>query len=406
MTGRGGKPALSAGLFLLLALAAGLGQGNLHIILPALGGLARDFDVPFGTAQLSLTLTMLAMAVTTLFAGVLADRFGRRPVFLAGLVLLIAGGVVAVLAGAIWQVVAGRMVQGAGGVSLLVVGRAILRDRARGRAAARGMSYLVIGQALGPAVSPVIGSVILQFGDWRGVIAFPTAIGLALLVAALRGLEETSEPGARARPGAFWPQAAGLLGRAEFWLATAVGTATLSIFFSLITSGSWAVSEKFGLSPMAFAMLMLTFSASFVAGNYANGRLVERFGPIALMSASGPGVMAAVAVFALLFAGAPPVWAYLPPSALFAFSNGFLLANSVTLAISIDPRLAGTASGLVLFFQLVVSGIASQLVGMRLPVDDLPVVTVALLLAAAVLAVSLLLIRRLSDRYLAQETRV
>ena len=385
---------MQSGLFLLLALAAGLGQGSLHVVLPALGDMSHDFSVTFGTAQLSLTAFMVSMAVTTLIAGFLADRFGRRPVFLAGLVLLILGGTAATFAPSIWLVIAGRVVQGAGAVSLLVIGRAIMRDRAKGAAAARGMSWMVIGQAVGPALAPIVGSLILYVSDWRGVMALPVAIGLGLVLYAWRGLQETGAASIGLSGAMFLQNAQQLLLRQDFWAIALIGACTLSMFFSIISSGSWAVSEMLGLAPGYYAVLMLAFSVNFILGNFINARVVERFGQVRLITFGAICMTIAILGFQVAIRTDPALWIYLLPCGLFAFSNGFILANSIALAVDIDPKLAGTASGIVTCCHMVIAGIVSQIVGVLLPNDGLHALAATLLICGALMLVMLTLIRR------------
>src|SRR5688572_19219398 len=88
----------SRGLMLLLVGLSALAPFSLQIFLPALPVIQADFRVSAGVAQLVLSLSILASAFAMLAYGPLSDRFGRRPVLLAGLVAFVVGSVLCALA--------------------------------------------------------------------------------------------------------------------------------------------------------------------------------------------------------------------------------------------------------------------------------------------------------------------
>src|SRR5690606_23765918 len=96
--------------------------------IPAIPFIQDDFAVKTTTAQLTLTLSMLAMAVTSLAYGGLADQYGRKPVLIGGIVLAVAGSLVCAVAPSISLVIIGRILQSAGASAGLVIARVIVRD--------------------------------------------------------------------------------------------------------------------------------------------------------------------------------------------------------------------------------------------------------------------------------------
>ena len=84
----------SVTLIVSLVLATALGPLAMSSFIPAIPFIQNHFVVPTTTAQLTLTLSMLAMAVTSLAYGGLADRYGRKPVLIAGIALAVGGSLV------------------------------------------------------------------------------------------------------------------------------------------------------------------------------------------------------------------------------------------------------------------------------------------------------------------------
>ena len=118
-------------LALLIAVTA-LGPTAMHILLPSLPGMQRLFATDFATVQLTLTLYLVGLAVAQLIYGPVSDRFGRRPVLLAGVGLFLAGSLVCLMAPAIEVLIAGRVVQAVGGCagsSIITWIRAIVSRR-------------------------------------------------------------------------------------------------------------------------------------------------------------------------------------------------------------------------------------------------------------------------------------
>ncbi|MGH6917414.1 MAG: MFS transporter, partial [Geminicoccaceae bacterium] len=111
---------ISAAFMALLAALSALAPMSLQIFVPALPAIQAHFAVSPGTAQLALSLSILANAVAALSYGPLSDRFGRRPVMLAGLALFIVGSLLCALAPTIGVLIVGRVVQAAGGAAGMV----------------------------------------------------------------------------------------------------------------------------------------------------------------------------------------------------------------------------------------------------------------------------------------------
>src|SRR4029077_17634468 len=112
----------------LLALVTAIAPAALHMLVPALPLLAVVFDAPSRAVQLVLTLYLAAIALRNLADGPVSDRFGRRPVLVAGLALFLGGTVLCGLAWSLPALIIGRTLQALGGCAGMVLGRAIVRD--------------------------------------------------------------------------------------------------------------------------------------------------------------------------------------------------------------------------------------------------------------------------------------
>ena len=143
--------------FSLLTLAVALGVLASVIYVPSIPAIALALGVGEGAVQHSMTLYLLAFAVSTLLIGPISDRLGRRPTLIGGLVLFSLSGVACALSDTILTLQLARMVQGVGACACMIVGRAVVRDIYDRERTARAMAILGIVVASGPALAPLLG---------------------------------------------------------------------------------------------------------------------------------------------------------------------------------------------------------------------------------------------------------
>ncbi len=140
-------------LFLLIAITA-LAPVSLQIFIPALPAIQAGFGTSAGVTQLVLSLSIFANAIATLAYGPLSDRFGRRPVVLAGLIIFVIGSALSAIAPTIGLLIAARIIQSAGAAAGMVLARAIIRDLYDREQAASGIAYLTMAMVVAPMVAP------------------------------------------------------------------------------------------------------------------------------------------------------------------------------------------------------------------------------------------------------------
>ena len=172
---------LSGSLILLLAMVSALGPVAMQILLPGVPIIKESFQVSTGVAQLTLSLSMAAIALATLAYGPLSDRYGRRPVLILGMSIAVVGSLLCVVAPTIELLIAGRFVQAAGGAVGMVVARAIVRDVYDARESASVIATLVMVMVVMPMLSPALGGELMVRYDWHSVFYLVAAISTVLV---------------------------------------------------------------------------------------------------------------------------------------------------------------------------------------------------------------------------------
>src|SRR5258708_26033232 len=188
-------------MLLLLVAMTGVAPISLYMLVPALPVLAKDFGRDISIAQMTVSLYMVGIACSQIIMGPLSDRFGRRPVLLSGLGLMVAASAACIFADTLPQLIAARFLQALGGATGMVVSRAIIRDlysRERiGAMISLAIAVMMIAQMLGPLTGGLLET---AFG-WRAIFYVITAASLVIAVAIALTLPETRR--ARTEAGGF-----------------------------------------------------------------------------------------------------------------------------------------------------------------------------------------------------------
>ena len=181
-----------------LVLLTGVSALNLNIVLPSLPGLAAHYGADYGVAALAISAYLGLTAALQLVIGPLSDRFGRRPVVLAGLAIFLLATVGCMLAPTIEIFLAFRLLQ-ASVVVGIALSRAIVRDMVPTERAASLIGYVTMGMSLVPMIGPMIGGLLDEAFGWQSVFGFTLAFGLAVTGADL-GRPRRDQPRALAEP--------------------------------------------------------------------------------------------------------------------------------------------------------------------------------------------------------------
>ncbi|HRC39467.1 MAG TPA: MFS transporter, partial [Rubrivivax sp.] len=263
-----------------LALLLGLQPVTTDVYLPALPMLARDLAAPMSAAQLTMSALILAFGVAQMFWGPVADRVGRRPVLITGLLLYTAASIGSMLAGGIGWLVLWRVLQGATMAAAVVCARAIVRDLYEPLEGARVMSLALSGLGVIAIAGPALGGVVAALGGWRAALAVVAAFGALTLAFIAWRLPETllhKNPDAT-RAGPLLAQWSQIARHPTFIAWTLLVSATYGGLFTILAGSSFTYIDVLGLSPGWYGLAMASGSLSYLAGTFVCRRWIVRHG--------------------------------------------------------------------------------------------------------------------------------
>jgi MFS family permease len=384
-----------AGLSLVMLLSS-LGTGVANVALPTL---QRAFDAPFGAVQWVVLAYLLAVTTLVVSAGRLGDLVGRRRALLAGVALFTLASALSAAAPGLWTLVVARALQGVGAAAMMALSLALVVEVVPASGAGRGMGLLGSTSAVGTALGPSLGGLLIAAFDWRAVFLVNVPLGVAALVVGVRSLPADRPAPADSRPrfdlpgtlalvltlgaaalavtaGPGGPRVVGLglpaVAAAGAVLLVAVerrapaplmdpallrdrrlvpslATATLvsTVMMAMLVVGPFHLSRALGLGTAAVGLVMSAGPAVVALVGVPAGHLADRFGARRLTLAG----LGAMLLGALLLSLAPVrlgVAGYLGPILVMTLGYAlFQTANNTAVMAGADPARRGVVSGML-----------------------------------------------------------
>ena len=364
------RPTLRPLLLALLALLSAFTPLSIDMYLPALPVIAADLGGTAGDIQLTLSAFLIAFGFGQIFYGPAGDRFGRRPVILAGLAAYIVASIGCAFAAEAGHLVLLRLLQGLAACGGVVLARTMVRDLAEKDQAARAMSLMHACSSIAPMLAPLIGGQVLWFFGWRAIFWVLAGIGVLAWTATWLRLPETLRAEYR-QPlhlGSVLKRYGELVRHRAFMGYALTGAFQFGALFSFLSGSPFVFIERYGVEPRVYGLIFGAQVMFLTVGSLLNARFVPKVGAQRMLRAAvivpaivGPVVLVMGIVEAST--GAIGLWPFLPLFVLQIASNSFVGANAMVMALQRYPHMAGTASSLMGVMQFGIGALFGAIVG-------------------------------------------
>lgn len=336
--------------------------------LPGLGQLQASLHTSASHAALTLSLFLLGFAVAPLLLGPMADRYGRRPILLAGLAVFTVAGIGCALAPSIHSLLWFRVLQGLGAGASAMLPVVIVRDLFTGAEARARMSYVTLVLGIGPIIAPALGAIIMAFSGWREIYAVLGACGALVLFFAWRGFAESAPVGQRnsLNPRAILASYRQVLSHRVFLGFALVNGLAFASMFAYISASPLVLMGNLGLSSFSYSVVFAITAGALVVGSMLNGWAASRNIHPRLIFRTALGLLAAapLVLTALVVAGVQHLAVITVLVALSTFSLGIIMPNATHGALQPMGRIAGVAAAVLRAIQMVLGAAASGLVAL------------------------------------------
>lgn len=269
------------------------------LYLAALPAIRSDYGAPVSVVQLTLAVLVFSFGLSQLFWGPAADRFGRRPVFLAGFALFAGAALIGAMAPSIHLLIAARALQGLGIAATMVCARALVRDLFEQQHGTHVMTVAMSVLACMTMTVPALGAALADAFGWRATLYTMAAFGVAgALLVAVR-VPET----ARAlRPDALhvaplFAVYARIARHPTFRSWTLLNAFGYAANFGFFSSSAYLFIETFGLSRVGFGLVIGGASVSYLGGTFLCRRWIAAHGIVTTVGWAGRLTLVGAAAF-------------------------------------------------------------------------------------------------------------
>lgn len=361
-TDNSGKLGINFAFFVIyMAGLSAFGSFVNDMYLPSLPSMTKFFGCSVPTVELGLSLGMAGLGLGEFIMGPSSDKYGRKPVLAASLLLFLVAAVVSIFSPTIYFFIACRFFQGAGAAGGYFLARSMPTDVYGGRALAKTMAIIGAINGFAPASAPVIGGLISSHWGWRGVFVALSIFAVILILFSMR-VKETLPKESRVT-GSLWETFGlykSLIVNRRFMIHVVLKGAALGVLFTYISSAPFIMQSHFGFSQVKFGIVMGINSVFVVGGSM----LALKFKHLKDATLCGASILIISVVVEMLF-----LWhgkhflGYELPLIPMLFALGLIFTSANTLAMDEGRAHAGMASAVLGIVGYIFGTVAAPITG-------------------------------------------
>ena len=353
-------------IFILGALST-ISPFAIDMYLPAFPQIAEAMHTSTARISLSVASYFAGMALGQLFYGPVLDRFGRKLPLYAGLALFIAASMLCLTARTVEWLIVFRFLQGLGGCAAAVAAMAMARDFFPAKETAKIISLLILILSVSPLLAPSVGARVAVYMGWQWVFILLSVFVVLMMAVTKWMLPEGHEPDRTVslRLSPIVKNYLMVLKEPQFLTYSLAGAFAFSGLLAYVSSSSIIFMEVFHVDAQRYGLIFAGLAMGFVGSNQVNVLLLRKFSSEQIFRATlligGPTAL-------VLLIGTVCGWFALNGTLVLLFisltSLGLGFPNAAALALVPFDRNIGSASAMMGFLQIGISGVASASLGL------------------------------------------
>ncbi|MDF2631794.1 MAG: rane protein [Caproiciproducens sp.] len=319
---------------------------SIDLYLPALPAMGEYFQASPTVVNLTLVSFFFFFAVGILLFGPLSDKYGRKPLLLAGLLIYsIASGLCAT-SGTINQLIIFRIIQALGAGSVIAVSLALVKDCFEGKTRDLVLALVQGMSVIAPMIAPILGAFILQFASWRETFWVLAVLGILNLVAGI--LFQETLPVKNRYQGSISGSLARLLvvsKNAGFTSILIIFSLFMAPYMAYVAISSYIYIGYFHLSAQSYSYFFAVNSLFAILGPVAYLRLIHKITPKIFTQSCF--AIALISGLCLMAAGAYSPWLFLVAFLPFTLVESAIRPLSTSILLDQQETDTGSASSLI-----------------------------------------------------------
>ena len=343
-------------LVLFLGTLSAFGPFVTDLYLPALPYMSEFFNASTSTIQLTLTGSMVGLALGQLLIGPISDKYGRKNPLIISLIIYLLSTIAIIIFPNVYAMTVLRFIQGVSSAGAVVISRAISTDLYNGRELAAFFALLMAVNGL----APILGSLLLQLTDWRGIFITLALIGVILLAVSFKFNESLAVEKRLDLPitKTYYSIVHVAKNRLFFALVIIQGFA-LAAMFAYIAASPFILQTHYNLTPLMYSLCFGLNGFAIVLGSKSAGNFKEK-----VSIKLGLSLMLLVSIYlAVALILTLPFLFIEVGFFLLLLGLGFILPAGSAIAMSLERERAGSASAFFGFVPFFLGGVVSPLVG-------------------------------------------
>ncbi|MEM0551286.1 MULTISPECIES: multidrug effflux MFS transporter [Aeromonas] len=350
-------------LILLLVLLVLFSPLAIDIYLPAIPQMAEQLGAEVTLMQGTITWFLFSMGLGQLLVGPLADRYGRKPVALGGVLLYGLSALGAGFAASLGELMLARVLQGFGACATSVAAFSVVRDSYGPKKSGQMISYLNGAICFIPALAPLLGGWLTAKASWSANFWFMA--GYALIVGSwlLWRMPET-RPEVTRSEGALisWSRYSPVLRSPSFLFNAALCMLAMAVILAYVTAAPVQLMVKLGLDMSGFSYWFTANAALNILACFMAPRFIAKVGPRRTLRIGLLVLMLSAIALTLAMHIEHPL-AMMGPVFLSSIGFAMILGSAAGMALAPFGHCAGTAAALLGLFQMSGSGALVGLTG-------------------------------------------
>ncbi|KTD30582.1 MFS transporter [Legionella maceachernii] len=344
--------------------------GNLSndIYLPILPVLAKDLQTSDFLVQFSITVWFLGVATPQIYFGLIADKFGTRPLMLWGGLIFLIGTLFCFLSTHIYLLLLGRFLQGIGVSSLNIVTFTTIRSSYYNeQVSVKFISWVNIMGSIAPLVGPPLGSFLCYFFGWRSTFSFILALGCLTLIGLyhflIEGNETVRKVDFKIGFGSSWAYYVPLFKNKYLWYLIGAYTACLGALIAYLTSAPFIVTDQFKIPLKYFGLTQIPPAMAYLIGAMTVNLLLKKY-PLQHAVYLGFVIISFSAFYFLFLSFYASFFTYLFGAILFMYGFALLGSPLMSMILSTGSDNKGAISALLGLTMASMAGLASLLIAL------------------------------------------
>lgn len=342
-------------IFIIILSMFGLISSDIYI--PSLPFIAQTFHISGGKITLSISVYLIALAISQIIYGVIVNSYGYKRILTLGIIIYIIASIGCALSNHIYSFLFFRFFQGIGAASGLVIGRYLISSQFSKDQSVQIYAIVYPFVSLSPAIAPLIGGYLTSYIGWKSNFYFLVIFAIIALYMTFKTPIKESKSDLKS---IIFFQFISILKNRNFWRYTGVVCLIYQAWFIYLTQSTFVFKIFYGLSSEITGLLYLPLSAGIILANITTKKLL-RF--LSIDQIIGLGLIffciGGILFLSNLFLPQPSLTKIIFSMFIVSIANGSSLSLAVASAIHSSNEHTAAASGLVGFFQISSSGLIS-----------------------------------------------